>query len=125
MLDSSPSGNLPHPQRKRGMKLGIITHPLSKKRLRGANTPEQRSSATASADIEKKGGMPISAVTVEGDSGAPIFLLRNGRFELGGMVTFLVPRPRGLGFGIKINSIMAQINKYLTGNPRSPPSSAH
>jgi S1-C subfamily serine protease len=55
----------------------------------------------------------ISAVTVEGDSGAPIFLLRDGRFELGGMVTFLVPQARGLGFGIKINSIMVQINKYL------------
>ena len=55
----------------------------------------------------------ISAVTVEGDSGAPVFLLRNGRFELGGIVTFLVPQARGLGFGVKINSIMAQINKYL------------
>ncbi len=55
----------------------------------------------------------ISAVTVEGDSGAPIFLLRDGRFELGGVVTFLVPQARGLGFGIKINPIMAQINKYL------------
>ncbi len=58
----------------------------------------------------------ISAVTVEGDSGAPIFLLRDGRFELGGMVTFLVPQARGLGFGVKINSIMAQINKYLKEN---------
>ena len=58
----------------------------------------------------------ISAVTVEGDSGAPIFLLRDGRFELGGMVTFLVPLARGLGFGIKINSITSQINKYLKEN---------
>ncbi|OGP93603.1 MAG: hypothetical protein A2157_03700 [Deltaproteobacteria bacterium RBG_16_47_11] len=55
----------------------------------------------------------VSAVTVEGDSGAPIFLLRDGRLELGGVVTFLVPQARGLGFGIKINSIMAQINRYL------------
>jgi S1-C subfamily serine protease len=55
----------------------------------------------------------ISAVTVEGDSGAPIFLLRDGRFELGGIVTFLVPQARGLGFGVKINPIVAQINKYL------------
>ncbi|OGP71534.1 MAG: hypothetical protein A2W09_01235 [Deltaproteobacteria bacterium RBG_16_50_11] len=55
----------------------------------------------------------ISAVTVEGDSGAPIFLLRNGRFELGGIVTFLVPQARGLGFGVKINFIMGQISKYL------------
>src|SRR4030067_228641 len=55
----------------------------------------------------------ISAVTVEGDSGAPIFLLRDGRFELGGMVTFLVLQARGLGFGVKINSIMDQINRYL------------
>ncbi len=55
----------------------------------------------------------ISAVTVEGDSGAPVFLLRDGRFELGGIVTFLIPQARGLGFGIKINSIVAQINRYL------------
>ncbi len=55
----------------------------------------------------------ISAVTVEGDSGAPVFLLKNGRFVLGGVVTFLVPQARGLGFAIKINSIIARINKYL------------
>jgi hypothetical protein len=61
----------------------------------------------------------VSAVTVEGDSGAPIFLVRDGRFELGGVVTFLVPQARGLGFGIKINSIMAQINKYLKEKDRS------
>jgi S1-C subfamily serine protease len=58
----------------------------------------------------------ISAVTVEGDSGAPIFLVKDGRFELGGVVTFLVPQARGLGFGVKINDIMAQINKYLKEN---------
>jgi S1-C subfamily serine protease len=58
----------------------------------------------------------ISAVTVEGDSGAPIFLLRDGSFELGGIVTFLVPQARGLGFGVKINPIVAQINKYLKEN---------
>ena len=58
----------------------------------------------------------ISAVTVEGDSGAPIFLLRDGRFELGGMVTFLVLQARGLGFGVKINSIMDQIKRYLKEN---------
>lgn len=58
----------------------------------------------------------VSAVTVEGDSGAPIFLLRDGRFELGGIVTFLVPQARGLGFGVKINYIMAQINRYLKEN---------
>jgi hypothetical protein len=58
----------------------------------------------------------ISAVTVEGDSGAPIFFLRDGGFELGGMVTFLVPQARGLGFGVKINPIMDQINKYLKEN---------
>ena len=55
----------------------------------------------------------ISAVTVEGDSGAPILLLRDGRFELGGIVTFLVPQARGLGFGVKINTIMTQISNYL------------
>ena len=61
----------------------------------------------------------ISAVTVEGDSGAPVFLLRDGRFELGGIVTFLLPRARGLGFGVKINAIMNQINKYLKENDNS------
>ena len=105
----------------------------------------------------------ISAVTVEGDSGGPIFLLRGGRFELGGIVTkisrmprsvngdewwfrigfrklpvfreavkprlvggdrshgatfftFLVPQAIGLGFGVKINPIMDQIDKYLKEN---------
>ncbi len=58
----------------------------------------------------------ISAVTVEGDSGAPIFLLKDGRFELGGVVTFFVPQARGLGFGVKINYIMARINRYLKEN---------
>jgi len=61
----------------------------------------------------------ISAVTVEGDSGAPIFLLRDGRFELGGIVTFLLPQARGLGFGVKINVIMNQIDKYLKENENS------
>ena len=61
----------------------------------------------------------ISAVTVEGDSGAPIFLLRDGRFELGGIVTFLVPQARGLGFGVKINSIVAQMNIYLKEKEKS------
>jgi S1-C subfamily serine protease len=61
----------------------------------------------------------ISAVTVEGDSGAPIFLLRDGRFELGGIVVFLLPQARGLGFGVKINSIMKQIDKYLKENANS------
>ena len=56
----------------------------------------------------------ISAVTVEGDSGAPVFLLRIGRFELAGIIAFLVPQARGLGFGIKINPIMGQIRNYLT-----------
>jgi len=35
----------------------------------------------------------VSAVTVEGDSGAPIFLLRDGRFELGEWLLFLCLRP--------------------------------
>ncbi len=46
-------------------------------------------------------------------SATSLTLIRDGKFELGGVVTFLVPQARGLGFGIKINSIMAQINKYL------------
>jgi hypothetical protein len=55
-----------------------------------------------------------------GDSGAPIFLLRDRRFELGGMVTFLVSQARGLGFGVKINSIMDSINKYLKEDESRP-----
>lgn len=55
----------------------------------------------------------ISAVTVEGDSGAPIFLLRKGKLELGGIVIFLMTQARGLGFGVKINPIMDQIKGYL------------
>jgi len=41
-----------------------------------------------------------------------------GKFttELGGMVTFLVLQARGLGFGVKINSIMDQIKRYLKEN---------
>jgi S1-C subfamily serine protease len=62
----------------------------------------------------------ISAVTVEGDSGAPVFLLRNGKFELGGIVAFLLPQARGLGFGIKINAIMPQIRRYLDGEESLP-----
>ena len=58
----------------------------------------------------------ISAVTVEGDSGGPIFLLRNGRFELGGIATFLVPQARGVGFGVKINPIIDEVNTYLKEN---------
>ena len=55
----------------------------------------------------------FSAVTVEGDSGAPVFLIRDGELELGGIVTFLYGPARGLGFGVKINPIMNRLRKVL------------
>lgn len=55
----------------------------------------------------------ISAVTVEGDSGSPVFLVRDGKFELGGIVNFLVLQARGLGFCTKINPIMSKIKEYV------------
>jgi len=72
-----------------------------------------RYGAKGEVSIINKNLFGISAVTVEGDSGAPVFLLRDGRLELGGIVSFLVPQARGLGFGIKVNSIMDQIHRYL------------
>lgn len=40
------------------------------RRLRGANTPEQRSSTESSVDIEKKGGMPME---IKNNTAAPQF----------------------------------------------------
>jgi len=47
----------------------------------------------------------FSSTIVEGDSGAPIMAIRDGKFELIGIVTFLIEPARGLGFGLKINKI--------------------
>jgi S1-C subfamily serine protease len=51
----------------------------------------------------------ISAVVSEGDSGSPILLLRDGKFELGGIVSFIVLPARGLGYGLKISPIMEKL----------------
>jgi len=51
----------------------------------------------------------ISAVVSEGDSGSPILLLRDGQIELGGLVSFIVLPARGLGYGVKINSILERL----------------
>jgi hypothetical protein len=40
------------------------------RRLRGANTPEQRSSTESSIDLEKKGGMPME---IKNNTAAPQF----------------------------------------------------
>jgi S1-C subfamily serine protease len=57
----------------------------------------------------------ISVVVSEGDSGSPILLLRDGKFELGGMVTFIVLPARGIGYGLKINSIIESLKAYEGG----------
>jgi len=51
----------------------------------------------------------ISTVVSGGDSGAPILLLRDGKIELGGIVTFIVLPARGLGYGLKITPIMEKL----------------
>jgi len=51
----------------------------------------------------------ISAVVSEGDSGSPILLIRDGKVELGGLVSFIVLPARGLGYGLKINPILEKL----------------
>lgn len=51
----------------------------------------------------------ISAVVSEGDSGSPILFLRDGKIELGGLVSFIVLPARGLGYGLKINPIVEKL----------------
>lgn len=53
----------------------------------------------------------ISATTVEGDSGAPILSVRDGQLELIGMVTFFVEPARGLGYCLKINTIVDHLKR--------------
>lgn len=48
----------------------------------------------------------ISTVVSEGDSGSPILLLRDGKFELGGIVSFIVLPARGIGYGLKITHVI-------------------
>jgi hypothetical protein len=51
----------------------------------------------------------VSAVVSEGDSGSPILFLRDGKMELGGLVSFIVLPARGLGYGLKINPIIEKL----------------
>jgi S1-C subfamily serine protease len=51
----------------------------------------------------------VSAVVSEGDSGSPILFLRDGKMELGGVVSFIVLPARGLGYGLKINPIIEKL----------------
>jgi len=51
----------------------------------------------------------ISTVVCEGDSGSPILLVRDGKIELGGLVSFIIPFARGLGYGLKINPIIEKL----------------
>ncbi len=54
----------------------------------------------------------VSTVISEGDSGAPIILLRDGKIELGGLVSFLIRPARGLGYGLKINPIIEKLKSH-------------
>lgn len=56
----------------------------------------------------------ISAVVSEGDSGSPILLIRDGKVELGGLVSFIVLPARGLGYGLKINPILKKLKAEKT-----------
>ena len=60
----------------------------------------------------RKDILSFSAITVEGDSGSPIFGIRDGKPELIGMVTFIVIPARGLGYGLKINPIIDRLKKF-------------
>lgn len=59
----------------------------------------------------------ISTVVSGGDSGAPILLLRDGKIELGGIVTFIVLPARGLGYGLKITPVIERL-KSQRGDQR-------
>jgi len=53
----------------------------------------------------------ISAVVNEGESGSPILFLRDGKVELGGIVSFIVLPARGLGYGLKISPVIERVRK--------------
>ncbi len=54
----------------------------------------------------------ISAVVSEGDSGSPVLFVRDGKLELGGVVSFIVLPARGLGYGLKINPIIERLKTH-------------
>lgn len=62
----------------------------------------------------------ISATTVGGDSGAPIVSVRDGKFELIGVVTFFVEQARGIGYGLKINAIVDRLKESQKVRRSSP-----
>jgi S1-C subfamily serine protease len=47
-----------------------------------------------------------------GDSGAPIMLIHDGKLEVGGLVSTAIIDGQGLGFGVKINSIMDKFKDW-------------
>jgi len=46
----------------------------------------------------------FSAIIAPGDSGSPIFVMKNGRLEVGGITSFMINPISGLGYGTKITS---------------------
>jgi S1-C subfamily serine protease len=58
----------------------------------------------------------ISAVVSEGDSGSPVLFVRDGKLELGGVVSFIVLPARGLGYGLKINPIIERLKPQESNN---------
>jgi S1-C subfamily serine protease len=63
----------------------------------------------------------ISAVVSEGDSGSPVLMVRDGKLELGGVVSFIVLPARGLGYGLKINPIMERLKTQRGNQTWLPP----
>ncbi len=48
----------------------------------------------------------FTAVIAPGDSGSPIFVVKGGKLEVGGITRFIIRPINGMGFGIKITPIM-------------------
>ena len=48
-----------------------------------------------------------------GDSGGPIFALRDGKIELVGIMTMVVPNANKLAYARSINTILAYLEKLM------------
>lgn len=48
----------------------------------------------------------FTSVIARGDSGSPIFVMRDGRLEVGGITSFIMTPISGIGYGVKITPIM-------------------
>ncbi len=48
----------------------------------------------------------FTAVIAQGDSGSPIFVVKGGKLEVGGITSFIILPISGIGYGIKITPIM-------------------